>query len=476
MKPVTDLRLSASGAFPAHTTEFTALELTTTALRPGHVVELGAVRLRADGTVLDEFSTLVNPGWNVDAGPVHVHGLTRRDLDSAPAFGEALGELADLCRGTVLAMHNLPFQQEFLLAELAKAGVQLPALPGVCTAAAAGEALRLPNYQLATVAAALGIGDYPRHLALAKARTCACVVASLITTHGFALTADPRPPELPKIATGLRVINRPETPPEEPGWLSEALPRLPVTDGQPALLAYHELLAVAVTDQDLSPDEARELGALAGEAGIPVRQTHLDFVAALRQVAEDDGVITAVEARELSRIANALAVPEAVYNLRTGARTQTPARVLVLGDTVEADGLRAAVLAAGIQLAKRLTPAVSHLAVADDVPRSEPRLARARDLGIAVLDVRSAWTVLGLVNPAPTVVRVAASAPPPLPGPVGRGQLWASRVLMIAGVLVMAFALVALFGGAPFVAGLFLGAFGVAALLGGWYLSEPAAP
>lgn len=475
MTPLEGLRLSAGG-FPARSTEFTALELITTGLRPGHVVELGAVRMRSDGTVLGEFSTLVNPGWTADAGPLHLHRIARRDLDDAPAFGEALGELLDLCRGSVLAMHNLPFQQEFLLADLADTGVQLPVMPAVCTLSAAREALRLPNYHLATVAGALGIGDYPAHLALAKARTCAFVVSSLITTHGFGLTAELQLPDLPEISTGLRVIRRPETPPEEPTWLTELLARVPVTDGEPVLAAYRDLVALAVADQELSPDEARELGALAGDAGIAVRQTHLDFVGAMRQVAEDDGVITAAEARELSRIANALAVPEAVYNLHTAARTQTPARVLILGDTAEADGLRAAVLAAGIQLAKRLTPAVSHLAVADDVPHSEPRLARARDLGIVVLDVRSAWTVLGLVGPSPTVVFAAGNAAPALPAPVRRRQLWTARALMAAGVLVMAFAIAALFSGAPFVAGLFIGAVGVAALLGGWYLSEPAAP
>jgi DNA polymerase-3 subunit epsilon len=466
------LRLARDGRFPATSAEFTAFDFRTTGLRPGHVVELAAVRTRADGTVLAELATLVNPGWQVEPGPASIHRVNRRDLDSAPAFGEVLGDLLDLCRGSVLVAHNLPFALEFLAAELARSTVRLPQLPAVGTLDAARQALRLPNSQLATVAGALGIGDFPGHLALANARTVASVVSSLVTTHGLAFTNTPRYPQLPRFAPGGRALTRPDEDPPERTWLADLVERVRITDGgDPLHEAYRELLTAAISDLSVSPDEARDLASLATAAGIAVRRTHLDFVTAMREVAEDDGVITEAEARDLTRVATALGVPEAARDLRPTARLQTPARVLVLGETQEADALRAAVLAAGIQLAKNLTPSVSHLAIADDTPRNDPRLGRARERGIVVLDVPTAWTVLGLLAPEP---------PAPLQAPVARPQalptrqVWAARALMAAGLLLMLFSIIALFGGAPFAGALVLALFGVSALGAGWYLSEPA--
>jgi len=468
MTPLETFTLTRDGRFTATPVEFTALDFTTSGLRPGHVLEIGAVRTRADGSVGGELSSLVNPGWGIDVGATGLHHITRRDLDDAPGFGELLGDLLDLCRGSVLVAHNLPFIEWFLATELARARIDLPRLPAVGTLEPARQALRLPNYQLATVAAALGIGDFPANHALSRARTCASVVSSLLTTHRFAFAALPVAPELPRF-TAVHPLPRRENRAAD-GWLDGLLVRVPLPgNGDPVRDAYRELVALALADRYVSPDEARELNALAADAGIPapeVRQTHQRFVSAMREIAEEDGVITPGEVRDLGRVATALGVPELVADLRPTAQRQPPVRVLVLGATAAADALRAAVLGAGIQLAKRLTESVTHLVVAEDVPRRDPRLGRATGLGIAVLDVPSAWPALGLT--APFEPRA------PVPEPVRPWQIWAARALMGAGLLVMLLSLIALFGGAPFVAGLFLALFGVAALVGGWYLTEPA--
>ncbi|NKQ53453.1 3'-5' exonuclease [Amycolatopsis sp. K13G38] len=468
MTALDTLSLTKDGRFPAAPVEFTALDFTTSGLRPGHVLEIGAVRTRSDGTVVGELSSLVNPGWGIGVGAAGLHHITRRDLDDAPCFGELLGTLLDLCRGSVLAAHNLPLADWFLGTELARARVSLPPLPAIGTLDPARRALRLPNYQLTTVAGALGLADFPAHQALARARTCASVVSSLVTTHGFALAEPPAPPELPRF-TAVHPLPRRENRPVE-SWLAGLLVRVPLPGNGDAIReAYRDLLALALADQYVSPDEARELSALALDAGIPVpeiRQTHQRFVAAMREIAEEDGVITSGEVRDLGRVAAALGVPEVVAGLRPMAQRQPPTRVLVLGETAAADALRAAVLGAGSQLAKRLTESVTQLVVADDVPRRDPRIGRAADLGIVVLDVSSAWTALGLI--APFEPRTS------LPESVLPWQRWAARALMAMGLLVMLLSVIVLFGGAPFVGGAFMAAFGVAALLGGWYLTEPA--
>lgn len=469
------LRLARDGRFPATATDFTALDFRTTGLRPGRVVEVAAVRHRGDGTVLAEFTSLVDPGRHVEPGPATLHHVGRRDLDHAPEFGELLGDLLDVCRDSVLVAHNLPVVLEFLAVELKRLNVRLPQLPAVSTIDAARDALLVPNVQLATIAAALGIEDFPGHLALANARTVARVVASLVADPGVAFTEEPHLPELPAFPPAGLVLTRAVEALPERSWLADLVAGAQFTDdGDPLHEAYRELLTAAISEHYVSPDEARDLASLATAAGIAVRPAHLDFVLALGEAALDDGGLTEAEARDLTRVATALGVPEAARDLRATTREEAPVRVLVLGETQEAEVLRAAASAAGIELAAELAASVSHLAIGDDVPRHDPRLAEAREQGVVVLDIRTAWPVLGLLTPSfsapPAAVTARIAAPQPLPP----RRLWGARVLMAAGLVVMVFAILALFGGAPFLGGLALAVCGVGALCTGWFLSEPA--
>ncbi|GAA3806201.1 3'-5' exonuclease [Amycolatopsis tucumanensis] len=490
--------MSGSGRFPAVGTEFTAIDFETTGLQPGRIIEVAAVRVRADGTVLGEFSTLVDPGPGVDSGPARVHGITRAQLDSAPALGQIAGHLLDLCQGSVLVGHNLAFEQGFLAAELERIGLRLPTLPGVCTLAAARTALRLPNYRLATVAEALGLGGFPAHQAAPDARACAQVLAALVSTHGLAFERRFDLPRLPRLAVTGRVVSRPEPARATAGtWLSGLVDRIESAD-----TPYADLLADALADHHLSDAEAADLAALATAAGMSssdVHRAHLNFVAAMRAVAESDGIVTDDEERELRHVAEALGVPEALRDLRR-APSADRTRVLVLGRTAAADALRAAVLAARIPLAKNLTASVTHLAVADDVPAAEPRLARARELGAAVLDLPAAWQSLGLVPvqprtaPAPPVAvappppvavppqPTAVLPPTPVPAwprpaatlpPVPRDRQWIAWITMGTGLVLMILTVIALFGGAGLAAGIPLGAIGVGLLLGGWTVGDP---
>ncbi|GHF09225.1 DNA polymerase III subunit epsilon [Amycolatopsis deserti] len=473
--------VSGSGRFPATGAEFTAIDFETTGLQPGRIIEVAAVRFRADGTVLGEFSTLVDPGPGVDPGPARVHGITRAQLDSAPPLGQVVGQLLDLCRGSVLVGHNLAFEQGFLAAELERIGLRLPTLPGVCTLAAARAALRLPNYRLTTVAEALGLGGFPAHMAAPDARACAQVLAALVTTHGLAFERRFDLPRLPRLAVTGRAVSRPEPARAAAGtWISGLVDRIEAA-GTP----YADLLADALADHHLSDAEAADLAALAAASGMSpsdVRGAHLDFVAAMRAVAESDGIVTDEEERELRHVAQALGVPEALRDLRR-ATAADRTRVLVLGRSAAADALRAAVLAARIPLAKNLTATVTHLAVADDVPATEPRLTRARELGAAVLDVPTAWQTLGLVPPqqrvAPPPRPTAVLPPVPVPTPaaalppVPRDRRWIAWIMMGTGLVLMFLTVIALFGGAGLGAGIPLGAIGVGLLLGGWTVGDP---
>ena len=457
MDVIEPLSLRGAGGYPAHGTDFTAVDIRTTGLRPGRVVELAAVRVHADGSIAGQLTTLVDPGPGVPPGPAH--GITRAELDDAPSFGEVLGPLLDLCAGSVVVAHDLAFVSAFLDAEIGGLGVRMPVLPGVSTLEVARSVLRLPNYRLTTVAHALGVPARPGQPALPGARTIARLVTSMVERYGFTFAAPPTFPGLPRFAGG-RLLPRGEVVPAEPGWMADAVERVAAgRDGD----AYLDLLAEVVADQHLTPDEVTALAALATEAGLSearVRSTHEQFVTALREIAERDGVVTAAEARELRQVATALGVAGVEVRPAGGGRAT---RVLVLGTSVDADRMRARVLEEGVQLAKKLTASVTHLVVDATVPAGEPRVARAGELGAEGLDVRAAPVALGFEAPA------APAAPAGRPAKVLGG-----RVLMGAGLLLMFIVVVAMFGGSGLAGGIFLAVLGVGALVGGWWIAEPA--
>jgi DNA polymerase-3 subunit epsilon len=457
---IESLSLLGAGGHPAHGTDFTAVDIRTTGLRPGRVVEVAAVRVQADGSIVGELTTLVDPGAGIPPGPALVHGITRAELDDAPSFGAVLGPLLDLCAGSVIVAHDLAFVTAFLDFEVEFLGVRMPVLPGVSTLAAAQSVVRLPNYRLATVAHALGVPTRPGQSALSGARTVAQLVTGLFGRYGFTFAAPLVFPGLPRFSGG-RLLPRAEALPVEPGWMAEALERISAGRSGDA---YLDLLAEVVADQHLSFAEVAALAASATEAGLSVgrvRSTHEQLVTALREIAERDGVVTAAEARELREVATALGVAGVDLQPSAGGKAT---RVLVLGTTVAADGMRARVLAEGVQLAKKLTASVTHLVVDASVPATEPRLARAAELGAEVVDVRAAPVALGFEPPP--AVSAAASA--------GRvTKVLGGRVLMGVGLLLMFIVVVAMFGGAALAAGIVLAVLGVGALLGGWVIAEP---
>ncbi|RSN38193.1 DNA polymerase III subunit epsilon [Amycolatopsis sp. WAC 01416] len=499
------IQLHAQGRFPARLAEFTAVEVKTTGLRPGRVIELAAVRFRSDGQVLAEFGTVVNPGQGTSPGWEWAHGISREELDKAPAFGAILGPALDLCRGSVLVAHDLSLVGEFFSAELARAGVQLPMLPGVSTKDSVRAAIRLPNYRLGTVAHAFGIDGLVSRSALSSARVTARVAGLLIGAHGLAFVTPPRIPALPRYAAGGSPLARGLIPASSGGWMAEAVERVPI---DPALAgavdqAYLDLLAAAVGDRHISPDETWSLAALAAEAGLSdeaVRSIHTNFVSALRAVAESDGVVTDAEMRELSQVAKALQAEGILVGMRPAKDGNDAVRVLVLGASVQADEMRARVLDGNMRLAKKLTASVTHLVHDATIPPDEPRLKRATELGAEVLDLVAGSVVLGFAEavetPPPAIaVMPSAASPsgksrpavmPSQPGPMlsprsGRqaplrgqstGVLVLGRLMMALGLLVMFIVVVAMFGGSPLGAGILGASIGLAFLLGGWLVAE----
>ena len=107
-------------AHSASSVTFTAIDLETTGLDPAtdRIVEIGLVKFTGDGTIVDEFATLVNsPGSNADARAVH--GIDDSDLIDAPSIKQVLDEALAFIGGTVVVAHNCDFEEGFLTAAAA---------------------------------------------------------------------------------------------------------------------------------------------------------------------------------------------------------------------------------------------------------------------------------------------------------------------------------------------------------------------
>ncbi|NUU23580.1 MAG: 3'-5' exonuclease [Streptomycetaceae bacterium] len=198
------------GAVDVADLEFAVVDLETTGFSPGRgdrIVEIGVVRVAGGGTVLREWTTLIDPGRGV--GATQVHRITAADVRGAPRFADIAGELAALFAGAVVVAHNAAFEQRFLEAEFAAAGVALPAVPALCTMRLAkATALPLDDHKLGTCCAHFGL-DFPdAHAALADARVTARLLPLLLgSAHARELVLPAPPcaaPEYPAYTGMLR--------------------------------------------------------------------------------------------------------------------------------------------------------------------------------------------------------------------------------------------------------------------------------
>ena len=109
------------------------LDTETTGLDPnsGHrIIEVAAVEMvnrRLTGNHLHRY---VNPGRDIDAGAMQVHGITPEFLQDKPRFADIAREFVDFIQDAELIIHNAPFDVGFLNMELRL--LDMPLLPNWC--------------------------------------------------------------------------------------------------------------------------------------------------------------------------------------------------------------------------------------------------------------------------------------------------------------------------------------------------------
>ena len=90
------------------------LETTGISCRSDDVVEISAIKV-IGGEIVDEFSTLVNPGRPIPYYASEVNGITDDMVEDSPCFEEALSDFLEFTGDAVLVGHNIHnFDMKFL--------------------------------------------------------------------------------------------------------------------------------------------------------------------------------------------------------------------------------------------------------------------------------------------------------------------------------------------------------------------------
>ena len=110
-------------------TETTGLETSQ-----GHrILEIGCVELVERKLTGYHYHQYINPGREVEAGALEVHGITNDFLSEKPLFIDIVDDFLDYVKGAELIIHNAPFDVGFLNHELSLAGSKYGCLADYCT-------------------------------------------------------------------------------------------------------------------------------------------------------------------------------------------------------------------------------------------------------------------------------------------------------------------------------------------------------
>ena len=184
-------------ADPLAQQRFAVVDVETSGLAPARhrILQVAVIDVRGDGTIVDEWSTLVRPSW-WRVGPRHIHGLTVRRVWRAPRFADVAPELVSRIQGRVLVGHNVAFDWAFLERGLGRAGHRPHAEPlRVCTLelSRALDPERVASHRLSEVCRRHGVALERAHDALADARATAQLLPYLLAASGARSLGDLTP-------------------------------------------------------------------------------------------------------------------------------------------------------------------------------------------------------------------------------------------------------------------------------------------
>ncbi|SDG33933.1 DEAD/DEAH box helicase [Pseudonocardia oroxyli] len=252
------------------------------------IVEIAIIRLAPDGSLLDSWSTLVDPQRT--PGPTRVHGLTAEHLVNAPTFSDVADEVLAHLSGAIVVAHNADFDHRFLRAEVGRAGRMAPHWPILCTRRLAYQLASATSRRLTDLCRAEGLRHEGAHSALADADATARLLAvylkradaggtSTASELGVSPTTLPPSVDPPTTRPSLRLRTAPA--PDRQALAGGA-------SGDPRLDDYLDLLEIVLADHVITEEEEQQLAVVATASGLTRQQ-----VAAARHAMSPTGCLEA---------------------------------------------------------------------------------------------------------------------------------------------------------------------------------------
>ena len=142
------------------------------------VIEVGIVLMRG-GEVIEEWSSLVNPGTRIPANIEQFTGISNDMVADAPEFSAIRDEVLARLSGRLFVAHNARFDYGFLRSEFRRLGVRFRS-PVLCTVKLSRRTdPGARGHSLDAVMERHGLNCSARHRALGDARVLAGLLASL---------------------------------------------------------------------------------------------------------------------------------------------------------------------------------------------------------------------------------------------------------------------------------------------------------
>lgn len=97
-------------------THFVVFDLETTGLDPKSdaIIEIALVKCDENFKIIDEYTTLVNPGMPIPEDAQAITGITNEEVIKAPYFSDLREKVRDFIGSSILVAHNADFDTAFL--------------------------------------------------------------------------------------------------------------------------------------------------------------------------------------------------------------------------------------------------------------------------------------------------------------------------------------------------------------------------
>ncbi len=168
---------------------YVVVDVETTGGNPesNRVIEIGAVKVQ-DGEVIDQWSSLINPGGKIPRMIVQLTGITDELLAVAPRFSEIAEEFRAFLGGAVFVGHRVTFDFGFIKEEYRRINQDLRA-PTFCTVVETRRHFPgFTSYGLANLCQEFGIELTSHHRALCDARATAEILFKINQKRRESLT------------------------------------------------------------------------------------------------------------------------------------------------------------------------------------------------------------------------------------------------------------------------------------------------